>query len=640
MDVIVEFIYPSRSFLVKGKENDLIEKYYEQFIKSIGDEKKNAKLDFIYNGKSCFYAGQDKKSTFNTIANEFDKQSKKMTIIVKESQPEKKITKTKSDQIICPECGDSSILMFLKKYAISLSKCEKGHIFKKYLSPNAFEKTQNVTDSKEICINCKDDKLVKEHMFKCLSCQQSFCIKCIKEHSKTHRKIIPYYIINSVCEKNNDFYSGFCKQCQKHFCPVCEAQHKNHKDIQYFTNDFYPKDEDIDNKEKELKEIDLKNFNESCDEIINIINIVKKNINSYYEFITRIIKAYDKKNKNYFSFCNVKEIIQKDEITKDLKYINNEKNISNKIIKMLKIYDGINYISINEQEEKMDVFKENEILKNKINILNNTLKQKEKELEQFNEIKNQYDLIKYVIYAGLDKDTKECKYNKAYKCLLVELILPDIESKTTFIQSEKVANVMLEIDRGDFVPNNNEEYHYINKPISLGYNTTISAPHMHSFALEYLESFCTEGAKILDIGSGSGYLTVALSKMINHTGLVVGVEHIPDLYKKGLENVKKKHKNLIDEKKIIFVNEDGRKGCTNYAPYKVIHVGAACEQLPEEIIKQLDCNGRMFIPIGKEEDVQKINIIDKDKDGNITTQEVLDVCYGMLRDKESQMKLE
>lgn len=219
------------------------------------------------------------------------------------------------------------------------------------------------------------------------------------------------------------------------------------------------------------------------------------------------------------------------------------------------------------------------------------------------------------------------------KCLLIELVVSSTED-TKFIDSEKVAQVMLDVDRGDFAPQN----YYINRPVYIGYNVTISAPHMHAFALEHLAAFCTKGAKILDIGSGSGYLTVALSKMTGDTGRVIGVEHIPELYEFGIQNVKKNHANLLNRKKIIFLNEDGRKGCKRYGPYKAIHVGAACEELPQEIIDQLDYNGRMFIPIGPTGKTQNIYIIDRDNTGKITYKSILSVCYGMLRDKESQLE--
>ena len=130
------------------------------------------------------------------------------------------------------------------------------------------------------------------------------------------------------------------------------------------------------------------------------------------------------------------------------------------------------------------------------------------------------------------------------KCLLAELVLSDFDA----LRTDKVAEVMLEVDRKDFAPWN----FYLNRPQYIGYNVTISAPHMHAFALEHLAPYCTEGANILDVGSGSGYLTVALSKMTNDTGRVVGVEHIPELYQFGINNVKKNHGNLLDDNKIIF----------------------------------------------------------------------------------------
>ncbi len=240
-------------------------------------------------------------------------------------------------------------------------------------------------------------------------------------------------------------------------------------------------------------------------------------------------------------------------------------------------------------------------------------------------------MIQKISEAGVDKNTKICtKYSMGNKCLLTELILTD------FIVSEKVANVMLEVDRQDFAPLKSN--HYANRPQYLGYNVTISAPHMHAFALEYLSDYCEEGANILDVGSGSGYLTVALSKMTNDTGKVVGIEHIPELYEFGLKNVKKNHSKLIENGKIIFVLGDGRKGCNKYGPYKAIHVGAASEQVPKALIDQLDYGGRIFIPVGKKGETQKIYLVDKDLNGKITYKSILSVCYGMLTDKEIQLK--
>ncbi len=195
---------------------------------------------------------------------------------------------------------------------------------------------------------------------------------------------------------------------------------------------------------------------------------------------------------------------------------------------------------------------------------------------------------------------------------------------------------MLDVDRNNFAPRNP----YVNRPQYLGYNVTISAPHMHAFALEYLSDYCINGAHILDVGSGSGYLTVALSKMINDSGLVVGIEHINDLIIFGNNNVKKNHSYLVENGKIIFVNGDGRKGYIKYAPYNAIHVGAAVEKIPKALIDQLALNGRMFIPVGPKGKTQYIYLVDKDSDGKVTYKSILSVCYGMLTDVESQLNPE
>ena len=130
---------------------------------------------------------------------------------------------------------------------------------------------------------------------------------------------------------------------------------------------------------------------------------------------------------------------------------------------------------------------------------------------------------------------------------------------------------------------------------------------------------------------------IKLSKMTNDTGKVIGIEHITELYNFGILNVKKKNSDLINDNKIIFVEGDGRNGYKKYAPYKAIHVGACSEFLPEDLLEQLDNNGRMFIPIGKKGQTQNIYLVDKDSNGKVTYKSILSVCYGMLTDKESQL---
>ena len=200
------------------------------------------------------------------------------------------------------------------------------------------------------------------------------------------------------------------------------------------------------------------------------------------------------------------------------------------------------------------------------------------------------------------------------------------------LSSQQVYNSMMQVDRADFAPSKP----YQNNAQRIGCNVVISAPDLHSYCLEALRDFLKEGNTVLDVGFGSGYLTVAMSKMMNDKGTVVGIEHIKDLYDFGMKNICKNHKNLIDTKKINLILGDGRLGYKDLAPYKCIHIGAAAKKIPDEIINQLDYGGRLVMPLG-DSDSQYIYIIDKDLNGKLNYQKGLSVCYVSLTSAHNQL---
>ena len=203
-----------------------------------------------------------------------------------------------------------------------------------------------------------------------------------------------------------------------------------------------------------------------------------------------------------------------------------------------------------------------------------------------------------------------------------------------YIKSSNVYNAMLQVDRADFT----KRSHYQDSPQPINYNVTISAPHMHAYCLELLKDHLKEGGKALDIGFGSGYLTVAMSKMMKDNGLVVGIEHIKELCNFAKENISKNHKNLLDSEKLILIEGDGRKGYSKLGPYNCIHVGAAAPEVPESLIEQLAEGGRLVIPVGPQGDSQYIYIIDKDKNGKINKRRELGVSYVPLTSVNKQLR--
>ncbi|CAG8618198.1 16434_t:CDS:2 [Acaulospora colombiana] len=150
-----------------------------------------------------------------------------------------------------------------------------------------------------------------------------------------------------------------------------------------------------------------------------------------------------------------------------------------------------------------------------------------------------------------------------------------------------------------------------------------------------VDSNQTPDAHILDVGSGSGYTAAVFHHLIKinsvaredtgyqspstvPSGGVVGIDHIPALVEWSIENLKKDGLgDAISKGEIVMIAGDGRKGWKKYAPYDVIHVGAAAPQIPQELVDQLKSPGRMFIPVGPDGGDQDVWTVDKDESGNL-----------------------
>ncbi len=159
------------------------------------------------------------------------------------------------------------------------------------------------------------------------------------------------------------------------------------------------------------------------------------------------------------------------------------------------------------------------------------------------------------------------------------------------IQSDSVMRAMLAVDRANYCPLDP----YDDSPQSIGYSATISAPHMHATVLELLKNNINKpNAHLLDIGCGSGYLSVAMANM-NPSAHIIGIDYIPQLVELSINNTNKCDGDLLKSGRVEFHVGDGWEGFLPKSPYDAIHVGAAAVSLPIPLVRQLKVKYIYFI---------------------------------------------
>jgi protein-L-isoaspartate(D-aspartate) O-methyltransferase len=179
------------------------------------------------------------------------------------------------------------------------------------------------------------------------------------------------------------------------------------------------------------------------------------------------------------------------------------------------------------------------------------------------------------------------------------------------IRSLPVLDLMRSIPRHIFLDEALAQRAYEDSALPIGYQQTLSQPYIVARMTELL--FQTgPRARILEIGTGSGYQTAILAKM-PEVQQVLSVERIQPLQEKARARLR-----LLKIHNVQLRLADGGLGWPDNAPFDGILSAAAPREVPRELIDQLADGGRLVIPVG-EDGEQQLTVIDKSGDEIIST---------------------
>ena len=192
----------------------------------------------------------------------------------------------------------------------------------------------------------------------------------------------------------------------------------------------------------------------------------------------------------------------------------------------------------------------------------------------------------------------------------LEDLISSLEEKS-IIKTEPIKQAFLKVDRVYFVPEEFRARAYMDTPLPIGEDQTISQPLTVALMLELLQP--KSGDIVLDVGSGSGWTTALLAEIVGKTGRVFAIERIHSLKKIGEKNVQKLAYNNVS-----FLVGNGAKGWPEHAPYDKILVNAAGTRIPPDLKKQLKVPGRLIMPLS--DLLGNIVVLDKTSEDNFKQQ--------------------
>jgi protein-L-isoaspartate(D-aspartate) O-methyltransferase len=194
------------------------------------------------------------------------------------------------------------------------------------------------------------------------------------------------------------------------------------------------------------------------------------------------------------------------------------------------------------------------------------------------------------------------------------------------VSDPAVLDAMRTVPRHRFAPGHPPELAYADRPLPIGHDQTISQPYIVALMTELVKPSGSD--RVLEIGTGSGYQAAVLAEIVDS---VYTIEIIPALARTARVRL-----DTLGYDNVAVRTGDGYKGWPDRAPFDAIVVTAAPEDIPPPLLDQLAPGGRMIVPVGPTGRTQRLTLVTKSADGQITRRAVAPVRFvPFLRENEN-----
>ncbi len=168
----------------------------------------------------------------------------------------------------------------------------------------------------------------------------------------------------------------------------------------------------------------------------------------------------------------------------------------------------------------------------------------------------------------------------------VRMVKEQIERRG--VRDSRVLRAMESVPRHLFVPESFRASAHDDGPLPIGEGQTISQPYIVAFMSEAIRPRPTD--RVLEIGTGSGYQTAVLSRLVEHVDTIEVRPRLAEAARARLQE--------IGCANVTVRVGDGRRGWPEEAPFNAIVVTAAPDEVPPALLEQLAVDGRLLIPLG------------------------------------------